>query len=36
MAKSMSRNKKIAIWVGIIGGGLGYYFAYGYIADMMR
>lgn len=34
--QSMSRRKKIAIWVGIIGGGIAYWVAYGYIADAMR
>ncbi len=33
---AISRNKKIAIWVVIIGGGLAYYLAYGHIADLMR
>ena len=32
----MSRAKKIVIWTLIIGSGLAYYFAHGYIADMMR
>lgn len=32
----MRRDKKIVIWVAIIGSGLAYYFAYGHIADMMR
>lgn len=32
----MSRNKKIAIWVTILAGGLAYYMAYGHIADFMR
>lgn len=33
---ALSRNKKIAIWAIIVGGGLAYYFAYGHIADLMR
>lgn len=32
----MSKGKKIAIWVGILGGGISYYIAYGYIAELMR
>lgn len=33
---AISRNKKIAIWATILGGGLAYYLAYGHIADLMR
>ncbi len=33
---AISRNKRIAIWTAIIGGGLAYYLAYGHIADLMR
>jgi len=32
----MSKTKKIVIWTAILGGGIAYYFAYGYIADAMR
>jgi len=32
----MSKTKKIVIWAAILGGGITYYLAYGYIADAMR
>jgi hypothetical protein len=32
----MSKIMKIAIWVAIIGGGIGYFFLYGVVVDLMR
>lgn len=32
----MSRAKRVAAWVAIIGGGIAFYFFYGYAADLMR
>jgi hypothetical protein len=32
----MSKNMKIAIWVAIIGGGIGYFFLYGELVNLMR
>jgi len=32
----MTKLKNIAIWIGIIGGGIGFFFLYGYVADLMR
>jgi hypothetical protein len=32
----MTRIEKILAWIGIIGGGIGFFFLYGYIADLMR
>ena len=33
---SMASAKNIAIWVAIIGGGIGFYFFYGIAAEFMR
>lgn len=32
----MLTKKNIAIWIGIIGGGIGFFFFYGYAAELMR
>jgi len=32
----MSKTMKIAIWVAIIGGGIGYFFLYGELVNLMR
>jgi len=32
----MSKIMMIAIWVAIIGGGIGFFFLYGVLADLMR
>ena len=32
----MAKKQTIAIWVAIIGGGVGFFFAYGYAAELMR
>jgi hypothetical protein len=32
----MTKIRRIAIWVGIIGGGIAFFFAYGMLADFMR
>ncbi len=32
----MGKAKNIAIWVGIIGGGIAFYFFYGIAAEFMR
>ncbi len=32
----MNKAKRAAAWVGILGGGIGFYFFYGYIAELMR
>ncbi len=32
----MGKAKNIAIWVGIIGGGIAFYFFYGVAAEFMR
>lgn len=32
----MSKIRTILAWVAIIGGGIAFYFLYGYVADLMR
>jgi hypothetical protein len=32
----MASAKNIAIWVGIIGGGIAFFFFYGFAVDLMR
>jgi hypothetical protein len=32
----MPKSKDIAIWIGILGGGIGFFFFYGVIAELMR
>jgi len=32
----MSRPQQIAAWIGIIGGGIAFYFFYGYAVELMR
>ena len=34
--KTVASAKNIAIWVGIIGGGIGFFFFYGFVAELMR
>jgi len=29
-------KKNIAIWIGILGGGIGFFLFYGYVAELMR
>jgi len=36
MIFAMASAKNIAIWVGIIGGGIAFYIFYGYVVDFMR
>ena len=35
-SKLVSRPKIIASWVAIIGGGIAFFFFYGYVAELMR
>jgi len=32
----MSKIKKVVTWIGIIGGGIAFFFLYGIIVDLMR
>jgi len=32
----MAKIKNIAIWVGILGGGIAFFFLYGMVVDLMR
>ncbi len=32
----MKKHEKILSWIGIIGGGIAFFFFYGYIAELMR
>lgn len=32
----MPNKKNVAIWAAIIGGGIAFFFLYGYLADLMR
>lgn len=32
----MSKIKTAAAWIAILGGGIGFFFFYGYVAELMR